>query len=166
MDTPGIIIGLITLFAVGGSIYVGIRSQIKPRIKVYFPNSSTQASYKAKEEANVSIHFKNSGRRGFPKPVARNVRLSVNTPTSFLLKELQWGGQSESYVRKALPGGLFAGMHYLRLPPVNLNLFHGEEEAVTVLMQMPEKTGKWTIKVAILSDEGDLGVHELEIIVT
>ena len=167
MNTPIFIITSITLLVILGAFYLELRRQIKPRIKVYFSDGSTQASYEAKEEANVSIHFKNAGRRCFPKPVASNVKLSVDTPTSFMLKELKWGGQSETKVRKALPGGVFGGMHYLRLPAtISLQLFHGEEEAVQVLMQMPEETGKWTIKVAILSDEGDLGVHELEIKVT
>ena len=166
MDTIVVIIVSITLLTILGSIYLEIRRQVKPRIKVYFPDGSTRASYRAKEETNVTMHVQNKGRLGFPKPVARNISLFVYTPTSFLLKELRWLGQSETTVREAPSGGIFGGMHYLSLPPpVAMNLFHIEEEAVTILMQMPEKTGKQTIKVAIFSDEGDLGVHHLDIFV-
>ena len=167
MDTVILAIISVTLFVILGSVYLEVRRQIKPRIKIYFPDGSTKTSYRAKEETNVSIHIQNIGRIGFPKPVAKNIRLFVYTPTSFLLKELRWSGESETDVRKAPSGGIFGGMHYLTLPPtVHVNLFHIEEEAMAVLMQMPEETGKQTIKVAVLSDEGDLGIHELEIIVS
>ncbi len=166
MDTIVVIIVSITLLAILASIYLEIRRQIKPRIKAYFPDGSSEASYKAKEETNLTIHVQNKGRLGFPKPVAKNMSLYVYTPTSILLKELRWLGQSETQVREAPLGGIFAGMHYLSLPAVvTMSLFHKEEEAVTILMQMPEQTGKQTIKVAVFSDEGDLGVHELEIII-
>jgi hypothetical protein len=149
------------------SVYLALRRQVKPRIKVYFPDDSTQASYRAKEETNIAIHIKNRGRFGFPKPVATNMTIFVYTPISFSLRKLKYMDVSETRVAKAPSGGIFGGMHYLTLSPnVNLNLFHGEEETITALMQMPEETGKQTIKVAVFSNEGDLGVHELEIIVS
>ena len=166
MDTIVVIIVSVTLIAIVGSVYLEIRRQIKPRIKVYFPDGSTQASYKAKEETNVAIHVQNKGRLGFPKPVAKDIGIFVYTPINFSLRKLEYLGMSETSVRKAPSGGIFGGMHYLSLPAtVAMNLFHTEEETITVLTQMPEETGKQTIKVAIYSDEGDLGVHELTIIV-
>jgi len=45
-------------------------------------------------------------------------------------------------------------------------LFHKEEEVITLAMQMPEKTGDYPVKVPISSDEGDLGIHELKIIIS
>lgn len=166
MDTIVVIIVSLTLLAILGSIYLEIRRQIKPRIKVYFPNGSTRASYKAKEEANVAIHFKNWGRFGFPKPPATSLSVFVNTPTSFLLKTLKsHGGASDNTAVEAPSGGIFGGMQYLSLSKF-LDLFHQEEEILVVHMQMPECTGKYIMKVAILSDEGDLGIHKLEIIVS
>ena len=166
MSTTVLIITSITLFVILASIYLEIRRQIKPRIMVYFPDGSTRASYRAKEETNVALHIRNKGRFGFPKPVATNISIYVYTPISFSLRKLEYLGMSETRVRKAPSGGIFGGMHYLSLAAtVTMNLFHAEEETITVLTQMPEETGKQTIKVAIVSDEGDLGVHELEIIV-
>lgn len=167
MDTAIVIIASVTLVAVLSHVYLEARGQIKPRIKVYFPDGSTQASYKAKEEANVAIHIKNSGRFGFSKPAAKNMGFFVNAPPCLLLKKLQVqsGSQSETQLIKAPLSGIFGGMHYLSIERA-LNLFHGEEEAIIVLMQMPQETGKQTIKVAVLSDEGDLGIHELQIIVS
>ena len=166
MDTIVVIIVSVTFIAIVGSVYLEIRRQIKPRIKVYFPDGSTQASYKAKEETNVAIHIKNIGRRGFPKPVATNINIFVYTPISFSLSKLEYLGMSRTGVEKAPLGGIFGGMHYLSLSPdVTMNLFHREEETIRVLMQMPEETGKQTVKGAIFSDEGDLGVHNLDIVV-
>ena len=167
MNNPILIITLVTLFVILGSVYLEMRRQTKPRIKVCFPGGSTQMSYQVKEEANVAIHIQNRGRLGFPKPVARNVHAFIYTPTNFLLKELRWSGESETRVQKAASGGIFGGMNYLTTPvDLIINLFHGEEETTTVHMQMPEETGVYPIKVAVLSSEGDLGVHELKIIVS
>ena len=165
MDTIIITIVSITLLAILGSIYVEIRRQIKPRIKVYFPDGSTRASYRAKEETNVSIHIQNRGRFGFPKPVATAVSVFVFAPPILSLKELRCGPMSDSVVKKAVSGGIFGGMHSLGIREA-LTLFHKEVEVITVLMQMPEATGRYSIKVPIVSNEGDLGVHELEIIVS
>ncbi len=164
MDTVILAIISVTLFVILGSVYLEVRRQIKPRIKVYFPDGSTETRYKAKEEASVAIHIKNIGTFGFPKPVATNVSLFIYAPPPLLLKTLQCASRSNTRLVKAPLGGIFGGMHYLSVEEV-LNLFHGEEETMTVLTQMPEETGKQTIKVAVLSDEGDLGIHELEIIV-
>ena len=167
MDTVILIIISITLAVIVVSVCLEIRRQIKPRIEVYFPDDSRPARYKAKEVTNVAIHMRNAGRFGFPKPVATNIRIFVYAPISFTLKKLEYLGMSETHVRKAPSGGIFGGMHYLNLAStVTFSLFHTEEETITVLMQMPEETGKQPIKVAIVSDEGDLGIHKLEIIVT
>ena len=166
MSTVIVIIVSITLLAILASIYLEIRRQIKPRIKVFFPDGSTKISYRAKEETNVAIHIQNRGRLGFSKPVATNISAFVYAPTGFSLRKLEYLGMSETRVRKAPSGGIFGGMHYLSLPAtVSMNLFHTEEETITVVTQMTEETGKQTIRVAIFSDEGDLGVHELEVIV-
>ena len=81
-----IIITSITLLAIISSVYLELRRQIKPKIKVYFPNGSTQVSYRTKEEIDVAIHIKNTGRFGFPKPAATNMSFFVYAPTSLLLK--------------------------------------------------------------------------------
>ena len=161
-----IIITSITLLVIFGSVYLEIRRQIRPRIKIYFPDGSTRIAYKAKEEINLSINFKNKGWFSLPKPVARNIHLFVYGPSTFLLKELRWASRVQTDVMEAPSGGIFGDMHYLGLPgTVMVNLFHKEEETATILVQMPEKTGRYTFKVAIFSDEGDLGIHELEIII-
>jgi hypothetical protein len=160
-----LIITSLTLLVVLGFCYLEIRRQIKPRIKIYFPDGSTRASYKAREETNVTLHIKNSGRLAFPKPAATEMTLYVYAPTSFQLKKLEYGNKSETVVNDAPAGGIFRDMRYLSMTGT-FDLFHQEEEVVTVLMQMPEKTGKYTIKVPVTSREGDLGIHELEIIVT
>jgi len=166
MNTVLLIIASVTLVAVLSHVYLEARRQTKPRIKVYFPNGSTQASYKAKEEANVAIHFKNEGRFGFPKPPATSISVFVYTPTSFLLKTLEsHGGASENIVVEAPSGGIFGGMHYSGLSKY-LDLFHQEEEIIVVHMQMPECTGKYITKLAFLSDKGDLGIHKLEIVIS
>jgi hypothetical protein len=165
MDTIVVTIVSITLLAILGSIYLEIRRQIKPRIRVSFPNSLTKISYKAKEESGVAIHMKNSGRFGFPKPAAMDMIILVYTLPTFVLKELKWSDNSETYVKKAPSGGIFGGMHYIG-GETSLILFHEEEEVITVVMQMPENTGKYPVKVAISSQEGDLGIHQLEITIT
>jgi len=166
MNTVGIIIGVITLLAVFATIYVGIRGQIKPRIKVYFPDGSMRASHEAKKKANVAIHFKNRGRFGFPKPPATSISVYVYTSTSFLITTLKsHGGMSSNVVVEAPSGGIFGGMHYTGLEEY-LSLFHQEEEIMILHTQMPECTGEYTIKLAILSDQGDLGIHKLEIVVS
>ena len=165
MDTIVVIIVSVTFIAIVGSVYLEIRRQIKPRIMVYFPDGSTRASYRAKEETNVSIHIQNRGRFGFPKPVATAVSVFVFTSPNLLLKELRCGRMSDSVVKKGVSGGIFGGMHSLGIREA-LTLFHKEVEVITVLMQMPEATGSYSIKVPIVSNEGDLGVHELEIIVS
>ena len=165
MDTTIVIIVSITLLAIFGSVYLEVRRQIKPRIKVYFPDGSTRASYKAREEANVTIHIQNRGRLGLPKPAAMNMCVLVYTPLTFSLKEFSWGTISDTNVKQASSGGIFGGMHYIG-GEVPVILFHGEEEFVTVIMQMPERTGQYAIKIAVSSREGDLGIHELEVIVT
>ena len=165
MNAILLIIASVTLVAVLSHVYLEARRQTKPRIKVYFPDGSTQILYRAKEEANVAIHFKNYGRFGFPKPPATSISVFVYTPTSFLLKTLKsHAGGSDNTVVEAPSGGIFGGMHYLGLSEY-LALFHQEEEIIVVHMQMPECTGKYTMKLAVLSDEGDLGVHNLDIIV-
>jgi len=35
--------------------------------------------------------------------------------------------------------------------------------ALVIEMQMPEGTGRYKIKVAIMSDEGDLGISHLQV---
>ena len=165
MNNIVVIIVSITLIAILGSVYLEIRRQIKPRIRIYFPDGSTRATYKAKEETNVAIHTTNVGRRGFPKPAATNMSFFVYAPPPLLLKKLQAGNESDTELVKAPLGGIFAGMHYLRVEKA-LNLFHEEEESITVLIQIPEQTGKQTIKIAVLSYEGDLGVHQLDIFVS
>ena len=165
MNTTIVIITSITLFVIVSSLYLEMRRQAKPKIKVYFPDGSTRASYKAKEEADVAIHIRNIGRRGFPKPAATKMGLFVYAPTPLLLKRLQCGSTSNTELIKAPLSGVFGGMHYLQVERI-INLFYGEEEAITVLMQMPEETGKQTIKIATLSDQGDLGIHEVEICIT
>ena len=165
MSTTLLIITSATLFVILSSIYLEIRRQIKPRIKVYFPGGSTKISYRAKEEANMSIHIQNTGRFGLPKPVARDISVLVYTPPTFLLKEFKWGTISDTEVKQASSGGIFGEMHYIggETPYI---LFSKEEEDLTVVMQMPERTGRYTVKIAVSSREGDLGIHELEIIVT
>ena len=165
MDTIVVIIVSITLIAIISSVYLEIRRQIKPRIKVYFPDGSTQARYRAKEETNIAIHIQNSGRVGFPKPVARKINIFVYAPTNFLLKEIRYAGMADTDVTQAPTGGIFGGMQYFTIQNA-LSLFQKEEEVITFVTQMPENTGKYSIKVAISSDEGDLGIHELEIIVS
>ena len=83
----------------------------------------------------------------------------------FLLKGFRWGSISTTDVKQAPSGGIFGGMHYIGGETAFI-LFHREEEVITVVMQMPENTGKYPVKVAISSEEGDLGIHELTIIVT
>ena len=165
MDTIVVIIVSVTLIAIVGSVYLEIRRQVKPRIKVYFPDGSTKISYKAEKEANMSIHIKNNGRFGLPKPVARDIGVLVYTPPTFLLKEFKWGTISDTLVKQASSGGIFGGMHYIggETPYI---LFNKEEEDLTVVMQMPERTGRYTVKIAVSSREGDLGIYELEVIVT
>ena len=165
METFIAIIVSITLAAILGSVYLEIRRQIKPRIKVYFPDGSTQASYKAKEEASVTIHIKNIGRYGFSKPCATELRIWVYTLPDFSLRELRWSSGSSPYARQAPSGGIFGGMQYVG-DETSLSLFYKEEETITVAMQMPEKTGRYTAKVALQSAQGDLGIHELRIIVS
>ena len=164
MDTIVVIIVSVTLIAIFGSVYLEVRGQIKPRIRVYFPDGSTQISYKAKEEAPIAIHIKNSGRFGFPKPVVTEISILVYAPTNLLLKEFQCAGGDDNNLKKAPLGGIFGGMHYLG-GKTTLMLFDKEEEVITVLMQMPEQTGKQTLKIATESKQGDLSVHNLEIIV-
>ncbi len=160
-----LIITSITLLVILGSIYLEIRRQIKPRIRVYFPDGSTKISYKVKEEANVAIHVQNKGRLGFPKPAAMDICVLIYMSPTFLMKEFRWAHISDTNVKQASSGGIFGGMHYVggAIPCI---LFHREEEAITVVMQMPERTGKYLAKIAVSSREGDLGIHELEIIVT
>ena len=165
MDTIVVIIVSVTLIAIVGSIYLEVRGQIKPRIKVYFPDGSTRVSYKAKEEAPVTIHIQNRGGFGLPKPVARDITVFVYTPLTFLLKEFKWSNISDTEIKQASSGGIFGGMHYIGGETPHL-LFNKEEEDLAVVMQMPEKTGLYTVRVAVSSREGDLGIHELEIIVT
>ena len=165
MDTIVVIIVSITLLAILASIYLQIRGQTKPRIRVYFPDGSTKISYRAKEETPVAIHFQNKGRLGFPKPASTNLSIVVYTMPTFLLKEFRWTDNSSPYVKQAPSGGIFGGMHYMG-GSTTLMLFHKEEEVITVVTQMPEKTGNYPVKVAISSDQGDLGIHTLEIIVT
>ena len=165
MSTTVLIITSVTLFVILGSIYLEIRRQIKPRIKVYFPDGSTQASYKPKEEVSIALHITNIGRFGFPKPAATEVGMSVYTPITFLLKRLEYGDEYVDEVTRASSGGIFGGMHYIGAK-LGLYLSHKEEEVVKLLAEMPEDTGRYPIKVSILSDQGDLGIHELEIIVS
>ena len=165
MNTPILIITAVTLVVILGSLYLEIRRQIKPRIKVYFPDGSTQASYKAKENATVALHMKNSGRFGLPKPVATELSILVYTPTNLLLKKWSCIDGMDNRLRKAPLGGIFGGMHYMG-GETRLSLFDKEEELMTILLQMPEGKGKYPVKVAITSKEGDLGIHKLTIIVT
>ena len=165
MSTAVLIITLVTLFVILGSVYLQIRRQIKPRIKVYFPDGSTRVSYKAKKETPVAIHMRNAGRFGFPKPAARDMTILVYTLPVFLLKEFRWAGKSSPYVKEAPSGGIFGGMHYMG-GDTSLMLVHEEEEVITVVMQMPKNTGKYPVKIAVSSREGDLGIHELEIIIS
>ena len=81
-----LIITSITLLVILGSIYLEIRRQIKPRIKVYFPSGSTRVSYKAKEEVPVATNIQNKGRLGFSKPSARDTVIFAYTLPVFLLK--------------------------------------------------------------------------------
>jgi len=101
MNTVLLIIASVTLVAVLSHVYLEARRQTKPRIKVYFPDGSTKASYRAKEETNVAIHIKNSGRFTFPKPVATNLSVFVYTLPTFLMKEFKWVDQSTTYVKQA-----------------------------------------------------------------
>ncbi len=165
MDTVILAIISVTLFVILGSVYLEMRRQAKPKIAVYFPNGSKRISYRAKEEANVAIHIKNIGRFGLPKPCATTLAIFVYTRPTFLLKEFRWVDQSSPYVKQAPSGGIFRDMHYMG-GKTTLSLFHKEEEVITVAMQMPEKTGNYPVKVPISSDQGDLGIHKLEIIVT
>ncbi len=159
-----IIITLITLVVILGSVYLEMRRQIKPGIKVYFPDGSTQVRYRAKEEVPMSIHIQNKGRFGFPKPAATKIGIFIYAPTTFLLKELRGGEDRDTEIVKAPSGGIFGGMHYLGIEETFI-LFHKEEEVITVDMQMPQDTGKYSIKVTILSEQGDLGIHQLDIVV-
>jgi len=163
MNTIVVIIVVLTLLAVLFSIYLEIRRQIKPRIKVYFPGGSTEAQYKAKEEASVAIHIQNRGKIGLPKPAARAMAFFVYAPHSFTLKQIEVGTDSSNQVMEAPSVGIFKDMRYLQIGG-DIFLFDKEEEVVKVLILMPENTGRYPLKVAILSAEGDLGVHELEII--
>ncbi len=95
---------------------------------------------------------------------ARKIGLSVYVPINFLLRSIEYAGVSVSNVTKAPSGGIFGGMQYLGIGEA-FDLSYKEEEAIKVLMQMPEETGKYNIKIPIYSLEGDLGIHNLEIIV-
>jgi hypothetical protein len=164
METFVAIIVSITLVAILGSVYLEIRRQIKPRIKVYFPDGSTQASYKSKEETEIAIHFRNAGRFAFPKPAARELAIFLYAPRTFTLKQIKTGTNSSSEVMESPSAGLFRDLQYLRVGG-DIFLFHKEEEVVKALMVMSENTGMYTLKVAILSAQGDLGVHRLHIVV-
>ncbi len=165
MDTAILILISVTLLVILGSVYLEIRRQIKPNLKIYFPDGSTKISYRAKEEASVAIHIKNIGKLGLPKPVARNIAAFVYSTPTFLLKQFKWGSISITQVNQASAGGIFGGMQYMSVKAPCI-LFHGEEEVITIVMQMPENTGNYSVKVAISSDEGDLGIHDLKIIVS
>jgi hypothetical protein len=161
METTVVIIVSVTLLAILGSIYLEIRRQIKPKIKIYFPDGSTQMRYRAKEESNIAIHIKNTGTLGFPKPAATEIVIFVYMPLIFSPTKLQYSQRASTIVLKAPTGGLFSNMQYLAIG--DIVLFHKEEEVITLSTQLPEATGKYPVKVAILSDQGDLGVHQLDI---
>ena len=158
------LIATTTLLAVLGSIYLEIRRQTKPTIRVYFPDGSKRISYRAKEQANIAIHIKNIGRFGFPKPAATEMAIFVYMPLSFLPTKLEYAPTIHTKIGKAPSGGLFSNMQYLAIG--HMQLFHNEEEVITLSTGLPEATGRYFIKTAVTSGQGDLGVHQLEVIAT
>lgn len=165
MDITIPIIMVITLFAVLGSVYLQVRRGVKPRIKLHFADGSDQIAYRAKEETSVAIHMENKGTLSLPKVTATHMHIFVYAPTSLLLKALRDNyGRSTTATYKAPADGLFQGMHCISFKE-DLYLFYKETEVLTLNVQMPAETGRHTIKIAVLSDQGDLGVHRLDIII-
>lgn len=162
MNTAIVVISLITLIFVGASLIVAIRHGTKPRILAYFPDGSTQARYTHGEELSVSFHIKNVGTKFLmPNIATTDTSLFVYTPLKFVLKKITLGPFTNSKVFNTPADGIFKEMQYLVIG--GFSLYYGEVESFTVDMIMPTETGQYTICIAMMSKEGDLGIKNLEI---
>ncbi|MFC2068547.1 hypothetical protein ACFLTP_06025 [Chloroflexota bacterium] len=108
-----LIVSSLTFLVVASAFYLEIRSQLKPKIKIRFPDGSVQASFNSGAETEMKLHIKNSGRFTLPKPAATDMTLHVYAPASFQLKNLRYGNKSETAVNDAPAGSIFKDMHYL-----------------------------------------------------
>ena len=96
-----------------------------------------------------------------PNIATTDISLSVYAPLKFGLKHITFEAFSNSKVFNTPADGIFKEMQYLVIG--GFSLYYGEVESFTVDMIMPTETGKYTICIAVMSKEGDLGIKKLEI---
>jgi len=157
-------IGIITLIIVSISlaayIYFEVSRRKKPKLRVYFPGEKNEIQYRNNEEHAVAIHYKN-----IRKLTVTGLDICVFIPDSFLPSKLEYPGGFSTDVTQASSGSIYKGKKYLYTGR-KFVLSYREEEVLKLSTQMPRETGSYPIIVHMVSDQGDAGSYNLNIIVT
>ena len=65
----------------------------KPRVKVYFPDKSTNIKFRANEEATINLHIENRGDLfKIKRPMIRNFGFLAYFPLNFEIKTIKYLG--------------------------------------------------------------------------
>ena len=118
--------------------------QRRPSVKVLFPGELKRVRYKIKEDVTFNIHVRNCGKFfGVIKPAASNVKIWGYFPPSFQLKEASKGDLKWNIFKEAPADGIFKHMKYSYWggEELQISMFYGEVEVVSVSCTMPDKSG-------------------------
>ena len=86
-------------------------------------------------------------------------------PDSFLPSKLEYPGGLTTEVTPASSGSIYKGKQYLYTGR-KFVLSYKEEEVLELSTQMPRATGNYPIIIHMVSDQGDAGSYNLNVIIT
>ena len=158
------LVTLVTLVIVSISLaaylYFELSRRRKPKLSVYFPGEKNEIQYSNNEEHTVAIHYRNIGRL-----TVTGLDICVFIPDSFLPSKLEYPGGLTTEVTPASSGSIYKGKQYLYTGR-KFVLSYKEEEVLELSTQMPRATGNYPIIIHMVSDQGDAGSYNLNVIIT
>lgn len=132
----------------------------RPRLSVYFPDGDRAAQYRASTQQTLSLHVKNRGGWfGLPSSAVDAIWTTIYLPDQFNLQSGEYMGTKQTASTAAPQDGRFRGTKYITAG--RFTLFRNEVDVVRFTFTTPAETGQYKAYVAVLSERGYGGVHDL-----
>ena len=160
MEGAALAIASATLLLLAASILGP--AAFRPRLSVYFPDGDRAAQYPGKTQQTLSLHVKNRGGWfGLPTSTVDNIWVTLYLPNEFDLQsgEYMHMGGKQTTATPAAQDGRFRGTKYIIAG--RFSLFTREVDVVQFTFTTPAQTGQYKAYVAVLSERGHGGVHNL-----
>ena len=160
MEWAALAIASATLLLLAASILGP--AALRPRPSVYFPDGGRAAQYRGTTQQTLSLHVKNRGGLfGLPSSTIDNIWVTLYLPDEF---DFQSGEYHHTRGKKtaataAAQDGRFRGTKYITVG--RFSLFTNEVDVVQFTFTTPDQTGQYKAYVAVLSERGHGGVHNL-----